>query len=62
MGKAIFSALCLIFQTSTLYHTVVSVFLVLDDTPLSAQAYAMSFNSCDMSKLHYLERVGTSEK
>lgn len=46
----------------TLYHDVVLVFLVLDDTPLSAQAHAMSFNSCDMSKLHYLESVGTSEK
>lgn len=46
----------------TLYHNVVLVFLVLDDTPLSAQAHAMSFNSCDMSKLHYLESVGTSEK
>lgn len=63
VGKAIFSALCLlIFHTSTLYHTVVLVFLVLDDTTLSAQAHAMSFNSCGMSKLHYLESVGTSEK
>ena len=63
MGKATFSALCLlIFHTSALYHNVVLQFLALDETPLSAQASGMSFNSCDMSKLHYLERVGTSEK
>lgn len=61
--KAIYFALCLlIFHTSTLYHAVVLVFLVLDDTPLSVQAHAMSFNSYGMSKLHYLESVGTSGK
>lgn len=63
VGKVILFALCLlIFHTSTLYHIVVLVFLVLDDTPLSVQAHAMSCNSYGMSKLHYLESVGTSGK